>query len=228
MIQIAAHRGGNSWSSLLEAIQKGYDYVELDVHLTKDMELIVQYSPKIEVDGKSIFIGDITFRDLPHEEKKGLILLQDVLEYTRDKISVVIDIKKGPDFYSEIGKKTAELIQKTNAHSFVWLISFDHHCLVEAKKHDFNIRIAPMYVARPYDEEKYWNSLGADGAEICNEYLTCESVQLAHRNNLKLLGWCTEDTDELQRLVSLGIDIITIEQDDRYYNLLRTLERNAV
>lgn len=226
MFRIAAHRGGNSWPCILEAVKKGYDYAELDVHLSKDGELIVQYSPIVEIFGNNILIRDLVFGNLSRKEKNGLILLRDILGFAQDKIGIVIDIKKGPDFYPEIGKKIAKLIQDTNSYPWVWVISFDHQSLVEAKKYDSNVQVAPMYVARIHDEEKYWKSIFADGIEICNDYLTYGSVQLAHKNKLKVLGWCTENMDELRRLVDFGIDIITIEQEDRYYNFIRSLERN--
>lgn len=221
MFQIAAHRGGNSWSDIFESIQKGYDYIELDVHLSKDGELIVQYSPLVQIYGNSTFIRDLMFCDLSDAEKSELILLQDVLEYAHDKIGVVIDIKKGADFYRGIGRKTAEVVQNTKSYSSIWVISFDHQCLMEAKEYDANVRIAPMYVARLHNEEEYWKNVMADGVEICNDYLSRESAELAHKNGLKLLGWCTEDPNELLRLVDLGVDIITIEQNDRYYDFLR-------
>ena len=227
MFQIAAHRGGNSWPSIYEAVLKGYDYIELDIHQSQDGELIVQYSPLAQINEKKIYIRDMMFCQLSDEEKHRLILLQDVLTYAHNKIGVVIDIKKGEFFYRGIGQKTAKLIHDTNSYLSTWVISFDHHCLTEAKRYDSKVRTAPMYVARLDNETEYWKSTMADGVEICNDYLCRESADLAHRNGLKLLGWCTEDLDELLRLVDLGVDIITIEQDNRYFDFLHTAERNS-
>lgn len=104
MFQIAAHRGGNSWPSIFEAIQKGYDYIELDVHQSKDGELIVQYSPLTQINGTVLYIRDLIFCQLTNEEKRRLILLNDVLTFAHNKIGVVIDIKKGDFFYPGIGQ----------------------------------------------------------------------------------------------------------------------------
>lgn len=227
MFQIAAHRGGNSWPSIFEAIQKGYDYIELDVHQSKDGELIVQYSPLTQINGTVLYIRDLIFCQLTNEEKRRLILLNDVLTFAHNKIGVVIDIKKGDFFYPGIGQNISKLIHDTNSYLRTWVIAFDHQCLTAVKKYDSKVRIAPMYVARLDMETDYWRSTMADGIEICNDYLCRESAELAHKNGLKLLGWCTENMDELLCLVNLGVDIITIEQNDRYLDYLRSIERDS-
>ena len=70
MFEIAAHRGGNSWSGIYEAIKKGYDYIELDVHLSRDKYLIVQYSPKVQINGENIYIQNLQYDKLSIENKK--------------------------------------------------------------------------------------------------------------------------------------------------------------
>lgn len=225
MFEIAAHRGGNSWPSILNAIEKKYDYIELDVHLSCDNYLIVQYSPKIQIRGEEIYIQHLKYNSLPDEEKNQILLLSDILVYVKDKIGVIIDIKRGLSFYKNIEKKIADLINDVGTYKKTWLISFDHKCLMNVKEYNINVKIAPMYVARLYDEDTYWNKINADGIEICNDYLLPETVTLAHKNNLKLLGWCTKELDELSQLVGLGIDIITIEQNDYYLNFLNSIER---
>lgn len=226
MFEIAAHRGGNSWSGIYEAIKKGYDYIELDVHLSSDKYLIVQYSPKVQIDGENIYIQNLQYDKLSIENKNKLLLLSDVLLYAKGRIGVVIDIKRGYDFYENIGRRIADLVKILDVYRYTWLISFDHCCLWETKQYEPKIKVAPMYVARLYDEERYWENLHSDGIEICNDYLEQNTVVCAHARNLKVLGWCTTDVEELKRLVSLKLDIITIEQEDFYLNYLKELKEN--
>lgn len=222
--KIAAHRGGNTWSGIFDAIEKGYDYIELDVHLSGDNCLIVQYSPVAEIAGERLYIQELMYNALPEKNKAGLLLLSDVLHYVKDKIDVVLDIKRGRDFYQDIGVKVADLIGRMDMYKNTWIISFDHKCLIQAKEFEPRVRIAPMYVARISDESVYWRSVHADGVEVCNDYLDFETVKHAHEMDMHLLGWCTEDIAVLKWLAELGIDIITIEQKDYYLDYLNTLK----
>lgn len=226
MFKIAAHRGGNSWTRIYEAIKKKYDYIELDVHLSSDQYLIVQYSPEIQINGEKIYIQNLQYAKLSEENKKKILLLSDVLAYTQNKIGVVIDIKKGVTFYNDIGSRVADLVRTIGAIQHTWLISFDHCCLWEAKRIVPEIKIAPMYVARLHNEDSYWEKLHSDGIEICNDYLEEKTVICAHERNLKVLGWCTTSIEELRWLTSLNLDIITIEQEDFYLSYLKELKKN--
>lgn len=225
MYKIAAHRGGNSWDNLFAAMQKGYDYVELDVHLSCDNYLLVQYSPKVQINGEIIYIQDLYYSQLSVQQKNDFLLLSDIFSFVRDKIGVIIDIKHGYDYYRKIGIEVANLIRKFEMYQNTWVISFDHKCLIEAKQYDPNVNIALMYVAHLYDEEKYWIQANTDGVEICNEYLNFEIANKVHSSNLTLIGWCTKDFRELEWLIRLRTDIITIEQEDCYLNFLRTKRR---
>lgn len=225
MFKIASHRGGNSWGNIFQSIQNKYDYMELDVHLTADNYLVVQYSPTIKINECNVYIQDIKYKMLSSSTKKQLLLLSDVLSYAKGKIGVIIDIKRGYTFYHDIGIYVANLIEKMSMYTSTWIISFDHYCLIQAKKYNSNVQIALMYVARPYNEQKYWLEANADGIEVCNDYLVSQTVELAHNNNVKLIGWCTKNFDELKWLAELKIDIITVDMDKVFINYLKTLER---
>ena len=223
MFKIAAHRGGNSIESILKAIEKKYDYVELDVHLSKDGKVIVQYEPIITANGTNCFIEDIEYSKLTFSDKEKLLLFEQVLKIVKGKIGVIVDIKHGLHFYQHIGEKVAFLIKEADMCAESWIISFDHVCLNEAKNTNQAIRIAPMYVARINQEKEYWSSIQSDGVEVCNEYLDINSVKAAHSLGMTMIGWCTKDYDEINDLVKMGIDIITIEAEDEYLNYLKSM-----
>lgn len=222
MFRIAAHRGGNSWDSLYDAVEKGYDYVELDVHLSHDNYLLVQYSPKVQINDEIIFIQDLCYTQLSVEQKNNFLLLSDVCTFAKNKIGIIIDIKRGHDYYYKIGIEVANLIRKLELYQSTWVISFDHRSLIEAKQYEPKINVAVMYVARLYNEEQYWYNANTDGVEICNEYLNFNIAQKVHSSNLTLIGWCTKDYTELDWLIRLDTDIITIEQEDCYLDYLET------
>lgn len=85
-----------------------------------------------------------------------------------------------------------------------------------------------MYVGCISDEEYYWRCTKANGVEVCIDYFTSETAQNAHKLGLKLIGWCTRDFDELDRLISHDTDIITIDQEDRFLSYLKNKRRDIV
>lgn len=221
MFKIAAHRGGNSWDSLYDAIEKGYDFAELDVHLSHDDYLIVQYSPIVHIVGRDIYIKDLCYSELPDGDKKNLILLSDVFTEAKGKIDIIIDIKCVSSWYSNIEIRIANLIREYNFYQNCWVISFNHNYLTQLKEYDQHINTALMYVGCLSDEKSYWKRTMADGVEVCIDYFTADTAENAHKLGLKLIGWCTEDFGELDRLISHNTDIITIEQEDKFLNYLK-------
>lgn len=221
MFKIAAHRGGNSWESLYDAIEKGYDFVELDVHLSHDNFLIVQYSPKVHIDGKDIYIKDLCYAKLPDEHKKSLILLSDIFTETKGNIDIIIDIKCVSGWYADVEFQIVNLIREYNFYRNCWVISFNHNYLTKIKEYDQHVNTALMYVACISDEKSYWMRTNADGVEVCIDYFTTDTAENAHKLGLTLIGWCTKDFNALDRLISHDTDIITIEQEDRFLNYLK-------
>lgn len=215
MLELAAHRGGNTMQELRECIEEGYDYAELDVHMTADGFLIVCHDGWKKVGNYRFSVGDMTYQELCNATCQNILLLEEVLEISKNQIGLIIDLKKGRDFYSHIGAKAAELILEREMCRQTWIISFDHESLVDAKKLYPDVRIAPMYVARIYDDVRYWQSIRADGVEICNEYLDKEMIDRAHDKKLRMIGWCINLIDELEWMAQSGVDILTIPKDIR-------------
>lgn len=222
--KFAIHRGGNSWPNIKQAIMSGYDFVELDVHLSLDDVLIVQYESEIIIGEEYIPIANLNYFERSPKEQQNILLLKDILAFAKGKIGIIIDIKKGKQYYPEIGKRVATVISEYGDVDNTWVISFDHQCLLEVKMKNQSIKIAPMYVARLVYEEKYFAQLLADGVEVCLDYLDENTVKLVHSRGLYLIGWCASDSNDLQKLLKFKTDIVTINWNDRI--LLSNIDEN--
>lgn len=204
---VAAHRAGNSLSGIKYALSQGADIVELDVHMTKDYKLVVGHRPYITIKNEKKY-----FEEINYLEYSNLILSLEEIFIFAEKcdFSLLIDIKKGKQFYNRIGIYLVELINKFQLEERVQVISFDHFALLEIKNSGYKkIRTGILYVARLISLTDAILNSKSDFVEICNDYLSEDLVEEARKNNIYLCGWCADTKEEIRWLMELGIDIIT-------------------
>lgn len=99
-----AHRGlhntiypENSISSFKNAIKNGYP-IEIDVHFTKDKQVVVVHDDNLErLTGISIKVKDITYNELRNfklsNSSESIPLFKDVLKLINNQVPILIEIK---------------------------------------------------------------------------------------------------------------------------------------
>ena len=146
MTKIFAHRGASAYApeNTMEAFhlaaKQGADGIELDVHVTKDGEVVVTHDEKIDrVSNGSGFVKDMTLRELKrlsfhnHMESyvgAGIPTLREVLEFVKTTtMAVNIELKTGLYWYPNIEEKTVALVHELgmqdidSAAETAWLFS---------------------------------------------------------------------------------------------------------
>jgi glycerophosphoryl diester phosphodiesterase len=143
-----AHRGGaaevpeNTIEAFQYAVDKGMHMIELDVHFTKDLKIVVLHDSSLErVTGEAMMVEDVEFKDLPNllaklppsefdqdqqqcvivpdGKKHKIPLLEDVFKRFPD-IWINIDLKSTPRI-SQLAEGVRDLIRKYNRESkTVW------------------------------------------------------------------------------------------------------------
>jgi len=134
-ILVAAHRAfhikypENSLAAIRHSIENGIDMIEIDVRQTADGVLVLMHD--VSVERTTNGIGKV--RDLAYDQIKKLNLknldgddlqhpvpsLREVLEFTKNKILIDIDIKDAPV------KKLVDLVRQTGTADQV--LFFQHH-----------------------------------------------------------------------------------------------------
>jgi len=234
------YRPENTRVSFDYAVDQGADWIELDVHLTRDGALAVMHDELVDrtTDGhgllRSLSVAELRRLDAGSwfgAEYAGerVPLLDEVLEWAGTRGVVVdIEIKNAPLYYDGIEAAVVAAIQGADMTSEVIVISFDHRCVSRVRELDSSIATGVLYAARPADGGVSMARLvGADAVLPQWAYVTREDVSLAHAADLAVLPWATSDADVLRRLVEAGADGIATNHPDVLAELLGRSTHNV-
>lgn len=139
-----AHRGlhGNGISeNSLNAFKKAIDIgcaFELDIHLTKDNELIVCHDSDLKrVSGKEGIVEEMTLEEISSYsllDGEKIPTFQEVLDLNQERSLIVVELKVYKDNYKPLRKKTMEVLSQIKDSKKIVLISFDPRALLHIEK----------------------------------------------------------------------------------------------
>src|SRR5215207_7005250 len=97
-MEVVGHGGagdfypGNSLRSIQKALEIGVDRVEVDVQVAADRELVLVHDDEVQIEGRRKRVKSMTVEQLRYTFE-GLLTLNDAIELTRGKASLVVDLK---------------------------------------------------------------------------------------------------------------------------------------
>lgn len=234
---ISAHRGStknsaeNTLESVEEAINLGADFTEIDVVLTEDNVVVLSHDLNIKrLTGKNINIKDITFEELtkfkinnhPSKKEFSFIDLKSVIEKSKGKIKLNIELKPDKYNYKELAKEVVKLIDKD--YENIVVSSLSPKILMEVKDLDNSIQCG-FIIAFAYGD--FYNAYFADFYAIEESYINPRIINRIHGMNKKVYVWTTNNSDSVQRAFRNGVDgIITDEIEIAKETLNYVLENN--
>jgi glycerophosphoryl diester phosphodiesterase len=222
---LIAHRGGsleapeNTMAAFRHAIEIGMSYVELDVQMTSDGELVVIHDETVDrtTDGRGA-VADYTFADLRKLDAgarfgsqysgERIPSLREVLELCADAgVGVVVEIKS-PELYPGMVEKTVALIGEmwTRGAENIWCISFDHEAIRKIRALDAAVPLGYLY---EYFEEEFVEPDDAIQA-YCPYFKTAlarpDQVAKAHELGKYVFVYTVDEESDMQALTAAGID----------------------
>lgn len=233
-----AHRGAsghapeNTLASFQAAIELGADMIELDLHRSKDGHLVVIHDRRLTRVGKKKWaVNEMGLEELRSidvgswfgDEFRGARIptLREVLELTRDRIGLNIEIKKGYRPYDLIEKSILDLIGKYRMLDHVLISSFEDLYLENIRGLDKSARIGLLIDRGSLIKGlKKALFLGAEAVNIPKERVTKEAVKMARGHNLRLYVYTVNEITEMKRYIDMGIDGIFTNYPDRLKRLL--------
>jgi len=205
--------------------------VELDVHLTKDGEVVVIHDETLErtTNGKgkilNYTLGELKKLDAgawygPEFAGERIPTLEEVLQNLKGRARINIEIKNGPVYYEGIEEKVLAALSKHDMLEQVVISSFDHVCLKKIKEINPSpatgalVRLGVLYVARLLRPEKVAQSVGAGGLHVNKSYVTPDLLRRAKQHGLKVWVWTVNDPEQMRSFMDMGVDGIVTNFPD--------------
>ncbi len=225
-VWIVGHRGAmgyrpeNTMSSYVHALELGADWVECDVHLSRDGHLIVIHDETLDrtTNGHGL-VRDHTLKELKQldaGEGERIPTLNELLDWARHHDTVVdIEIKNAPLYYEGISDKVVAALREARMTEQAIVISFDHAAVGRIKELEPRVATGVLYACRPADAGLgLATAVNADALLPHYAYVTKEDVQTAHAAGLSVAPWATSDPDILRQLIAAQVDAIGTNHPD--------------
>ena len=239
---IQAHRGAstyypeNTLESFTAAIEQEADFIELDVHLSKDGEIVVAHDSRLErVSDGTGHINDHTLKELKslnfgklfsYNQVYRIPTLSEVFSLVKSSaLSINIELKTIERLYPELPEKLIAMAREYTMEKRLLYSSFNHYSLLQIKKIDPEARIGLLYELGMVDPWVYANYVGAYA--IHPHYFVIaalpETVKRCHENGVKVNVWTVDESEAVTLMLKCGVDSIITNKPD----MARDVCRNA-
>jgi glycerophosphoryl diester phosphodiesterase len=225
MPYVVGHRGAaallpeNTIAGFQHAIQLGCDYVECDVHLSRDNHLVVIHDETVDrTTNGSGRVADMTLaelRQLDAGHGQQIPVFQEVLDTVRDQVTLLCELK-GP-FTPEA---TVRAVLNNHMQDQVILTSFQFGRLARVKQLDPRLQTGAIFGEPPADALEQAIALGALSVGINYRFMTAAFVEGARRLGLNLRAWNPDLEEDIQRMIDLDPVGISSNRPDLVLSLL--------
>jgi glycerophosphoryl diester phosphodiesterase len=214
------HCSENTMASFERALALGADWIELDVHLSRDEALIVIHDETLDrtTNGRGL-VREHSLAELGALDAGGgqhIPTLDEVLAWARERETIVdIEIKNAPVYYPGIEQKVVAAVSAAGMTDNVIVISFDHGAARRVHQLEPRIATGVLYGCRPTDGGVgLARAAGADAVLPHWAYVTREDVEAAHAAGLTVAPWATSDAEVMRQLIDDGVDSIGTNHPD--------------
>lgn len=232
MTEIFAHRGASGYApeNTLEAfrlaMEQGADGIELDVHLTKDGEVVVIHDETIDRTGNGHGkVRDYTLEELKkfsfhnHMEKyQGVQIptLKEVLDLVKDSsMKVNIELKTGIYWYEGIEEKTMEIVKSRKMEDRVIYSSFNHYSIQKILEQDIHAETAYLFSDVTLNMERYAKNTGVKGLHPAVYHLKmADFLETYLKSGLKVRVWTVNNKEDMKMFMDAGVDAVITNYPD--------------
>ena len=226
-VKVFAHRGAshyapeNTLPAFALAAEQGADGIELDVHLTKDGELVVIHDEKLDrTTNGTGWVKDYTLAELKtfcaDNHLSGypdarIPTLREVLELIRPTgLLVNIELKTSILWYDGIEEKTLDLVKQMGMENRIIYSSFNHYSIEKVRQLDPQAETAYLYSDIICDVEQYAAAHGVKGLHpgLWNVKMA-DLLQVYLHSGLAVRVWTVNEAADLCWLMKAGADVIT-------------------
>lgn len=235
-----AHRGfsgeypENTMLAFRKAIEAGADGIELDVHFTKDKELVIIHDETIDrtTDGTGE-VESFTYEELSKFNAYGrfcgkfdfqkIPTLREYFELVApvDGFMTNIELKTGINEYPGIEKAVLELIDEFNLRDRIIISSFNHFSVLRFKALAPEMKCGFLEESRIVDFGAYAKKHGMDFVHPLYHCLTPDVLEEIYSNGIGINTWTVNDEDAVRYLVENRVNAVIGNYPDMVDRVLK-------
>jgi glycerophosphoryl diester phosphodiesterase len=240
-VLIIGHRGfsaaapENTQASFKKAMEVGVDMIELDVHLSKDGQVVVIHDGTLNrtTNGKGKVVS-YTLNELKQLDAgswfgsqfsgERIPTLKEVLELTRGQVLLCIELKGGDlgqYTLKDLADRSLQEVEKAGMLSQVLFASFDLSAIERIREKNPGIPVALIY-------SKSWSSpqevIGGRPIPVLSfrgTALTQTNASKARQQGIKVLVWTLNTEEHMEHFLKMGVDGIITDCPDRLIKILQ-------
>jgi glycerophosphoryl diester phosphodiesterase len=218
--EVVAHRGASAYAAEHTfaaydlALEMDADTLEIDLRSTADGELVVLHDATLErTTGDARPVAEVTAADLPEHNRP--LLLGELLERYGAAAHWLIELK---DPHPAMEAALVSALRAHRATRAVTVQSFDHGSLRRLRRSVHGIAVAPLMcestprAALPALLRRA--SRYACGAGVLHSSVDAATVAAAHALGLRLRAFTVNGSEDMERLVALGVDGLITDRPD--------------
>lgn len=249
---IIAHRGasayttGHTLAAYEMAVNMGADYIEIDLHMTKDGKLVALHDSVVTLHNAQQAVADVTFDEiqllfpgkefhknhlaytLPNLEDLRVVDLSEILFHFGDSINYYIEMKS-PEEYPGIEEELLlqlrehHLLNRDDATPKVIIQSFDAPSLKEMFALEPSIPLIQLYKfskeAKLSKKELRELTKYASGVGVNVEAVNRKFIDSMHRARLLVHPYTVNDEELMRSLKKFGVNGIFTDRPDVAYRV---------
>ena len=225
LLQGIAHRGlhndkytENGMNAFGNAVRHGLP-IELDIHLTKDNQLVVCHDEDLKkTTGRHGIIEDMTVEEIKQYrllDGGEIPTLIEVLDLVKEQVPLVIELKVFRKNYKALAKKTIEVLsERVVDKKNYMLISFDPRSLWPLKKLGI---IRSLLVTKSHEYTFTWFRHTVETVDLDQILFNEKRIRNYHKRYLVNV-WTIENEEQLKAIIPY-VDTVTFQHMDE--NIVR-------
>ena len=213
-VLVESHRGAdklapeNSWTAIELANEVGADFIEVDVQMTADGELIIYHHYRAP-DGQLIREMRRNAVALVCAGENHLVGLEDIFEWaSRNSAKFTLDIKNGFDFDCEVFRRTVDLVEHYGFTQRVMIVGWDHGAICWVKETHPEITTRVLLRGRPLNLVDLVKASMADAVSLSYDLTGKVEVEALHAADIAVVIAEVFEPD-FARIVGIGADMVS-------------------
>lgn len=223
-VLIIGHRGAsniapeNTLKAFQKAIELGADYIEFDIHQSKDGEIVIMHDANTYAStGYKGLIKRMTLSELKKldcGEGERIPTLRELINIAKGKMGLQIEVKaKG------FGESLVSILREEDLIETSIISSFLHDELIKLQRIEPKLKLATLEPIITGWSKKWEYHDEILNKAIFNNYFAIhprhnlvnqELINYAHENNVKINIWTVNSKAAMKKFIQMGVDgIIT-------------------